>query len=42
MGIMTRVTDAENVDFTWKGLYRVGGVATLIAGVITNIIKRFK
>jgi len=44
MGSMTRVTDAENVDFTWKGLYRVGGVAALIAGIITYHIcmKKFK
>jgi len=39
---MTRVTDAENVDFTWKGLYRVGGVAALIAGVIRYMVKKFK
>jgi hypothetical protein len=39
---MTRVTDAENVDFIWKGLYRVGGVAALIAGVITYMVKKFK
>jgi hypothetical protein len=37
MESMTRVTDAENVDFTWKGLYRVGGVAALIVCVITYI-----
>jgi hypothetical protein len=42
MGSMTRVTDAENVDFTWKGLYRVGGVAALIVGVITYMVKKFK
>lgn len=42
MGSMTRVTDAENVDFTWKGLYRVGGVAALIVGVITYMLKKFK
>jgi len=31
---MNQVTDAETADSTWKSLYRVGGAAALIAGVI--------
>jgi len=31
---MNQVTDAETADFAWKSLYRVGGAAALIAGVI--------
>ena len=30
---MAQVTDAEALDSEWKSLYRVGGVAALIAGV---------
>ena len=32
--MMNRVTNAETADSAWKSLYRVGGVAALIAGVI--------
>lgn len=31
---MNQVTDAETADSAWKSLYRVGGVAALVAGVI--------
>lgn len=29
-----QLTNAETTDATWKGLYKIGGVAALIAGVI--------
>jgi hypothetical protein len=31
---MTQVTNTETLDANWKSLYRVGGVAALIAGVL--------
>jgi hypothetical protein len=34
MKIMNQVTNAESSDSDWKSLYRVGGVAALIAGVL--------
>ncbi len=34
MKITNQVTNAETADSAWKSLYRVGGVAALIAGVI--------
>jgi len=34
MKIMDQVTNAETLDSGWKSLYRVGGVAALIAGVL--------
>ena len=37
---MNQVTDIETADFRWKGLYRIGGAAALIAAVLlaTQII----
>ena len=37
---MNQVTDIETADFRWKGLYRIGGAAALIAAVLlaTEII----
>jgi len=32
--MIDHVTNAETADATWKSLYRVGGTAALIAGVI--------
>jgi hypothetical protein len=34
MKMMNQVTHAETVDWDWKSLYRVGGVAALIAGIL--------
>ena len=34
MRIMNQVTNAETSDSDWKSLYKVGGVAALIAGVL--------
>jgi len=31
---MNQVTNAETLNFDWKSLYRFGGVAALMAGVI--------
>ena len=31
---MDQVTNAETSDLGWKSLYRVGGLAALIAGVL--------
>jgi hypothetical protein len=34
MKMMNQVTNAETLDSEWKSLYRVGGMAALIAGVL--------
>ncbi len=37
MKMMNQVTNAETSDPDWKNLYRVGGVAALIAGLLAII-----
>ena len=35
--MMNQVTDAKTADSTYKSLYRISGVAALIAGVFAGI-----